>query len=119
VFKYQSASQKQYTKLNQDDDGQAEVTPLSIAGRSGHIGCVKLILDHCLGRYHGCGIFSGKDAHINMACQLDSPFALQFLLSQYATYDIILCSLRIKTAVTDGSASTHFVSNERQYEYNT
>jgi hypothetical protein len=48
---------------------------------------VKLILDHCLGRYHGCGIFSGKDAHINMACQLDSPFALRLLLSQSVTDD--------------------------------
>jgi hypothetical protein len=50
VFKYQSASQNQYryTKLNKDDDEQAEVTPLDIAGRSGHIGCVKLILDPML-----------------------------------------------------------------------
>ena len=87
MFKYQSASQKQYTKLNQADDEQAKVTPLNIAGRSGHIECVKLILDHCEGLYHGRGRFSGKDAHINMACQLDSPFALRFLLSQYATDD--------------------------------
>ena len=89
VFKYQSASQNQYryTKLNKDDDEQAEVTPLDIAGRSGHIGCVKLILDHCLGLYHGRGRFSGKDAHINMACQLDSPFALRLLLSQSVTDD--------------------------------
>lgn len=42
-------------------------------------------LDHCLGLYHGRGRFSGKDAHINMACQLDSPFALRLLLSQSAT----------------------------------
>jgi hypothetical protein len=76
-----------FTKLNQADDEQAKVTPLNIAGRSGHIECVKLILDHCEGLYHGRGRFSGKDAHINMACQLDSPFA--------------------------------FVSNDRQYEYNT
>lgn len=91
VFKYQSVSQQQYTKLNKAE--QAEVTPLDIAGRSGHIGCVKLILDHCLGLYHGRGRFSGKDAHINMACQLDSSFALRLLLSQSATDDELISAV--------------------------
>lgn len=85
-FKYASAGQKQYYKARDNDD-RSEVTPLDIAGKSGHIGCVKLILDHFLGRQIGRGRFSGKDAHINMACQLDSPFALRLLLSQSATDD--------------------------------
>ncbi|XP_071133869.1 uncharacterized protein [Mytilus edulis] len=86
IFKYQSASQKHYIKPT-DGDERSEVTPLDVAGKGGHIRCVKLILDHCLGRYHDRNKFSGKDAHINMACQLDSPSALRLLLSESPTDD--------------------------------
>lgn len=84
IFKYQSASQKHFSK---PDDGYDRnvVSPLDVAGRSGHLNCVKLILDHCLGRYQVSRKFTGKDAHINMACQLDSPYALRLLLSQSPT----------------------------------
>jgi hypothetical protein len=88
---------KDYTSTTHDTDSFLQTKNLNldtdvtrcpdIPVRSGHIGCVKLILDHCLGLYHGRGRFSGKDAHINMACQLDSPFALRLLLSQFVTDD--------------------------------
>ena len=55
------------------------VAPLDVAGDSGHIGCVKTILNFCSG---GNMVVSEVDNHLCRACKNNSPSALRLLLTQ-------------------------------------
>lgn len=85
VFNYKSAGDRYKDSKVADDkeSGDFKQTALDLAGKSGHIGCVKTILDHCHGKFVQGKKFKGNEAYIEMACQLDSPFALCSLLSDH------------------------------------
>ena len=86
VFTYKSKSDQ---ARGTSDDDRSKKTPLDLAGKSGHLGCVKIILDHYHGHRFKTGRFKGNEAYIEMACQLDSPHALRLLLSQNPTEEEI------------------------------
>lgn len=81
VFNYKSTGDRYKTEDRECCD--VTQTPLDLAGKSGHVGCVKAILDHFHGKFVQGKRFKGNEAYIEMACQLDSPYALCSLLSDH------------------------------------
>lgn len=89
VFNYKSTGDRYRDKGDERGLGEIKQTPLDLAGKNGHIGCVKTILDHCHGKFVQGKKFKGNEAYIEMACQLDSPYALCSLLSDHPTEEEI------------------------------
>ena len=89
VFNYKSTGDRYRDKGDERGSGEIKQTPLDLAGKNGHIGCVKTILDHCHGKFVQGKKFKGNEAYIEMACQLDSPYALCSLLSDHPTEEEI------------------------------
>ena len=56
-----------------------KVTPLDVAADSGHVGCVRTILDFCSG---GRSVLTEIDNYLCRACKNNSPSALRLLLTQ-------------------------------------
>ncbi|XP_062577317.1 uncharacterized protein LOC134239170 [Saccostrea cucullata] len=81
VFNYKSTGDRYKNKADDREANETKQTPLDLAGKSGHVGCIKTILDHFHGKFVQEKRFKGNEAYIEMACQLDSPFALCTLLS--------------------------------------
>ncbi|KAL8606784.1 hypothetical protein ACOMHN_049613 [Nucella lapillus] len=74
--------------------------PLDLAARYGHVQCVKTILDfHIFHSQQSQGTSRRasvvKTSHMNMACTLDSPFALRILLTDQPETDDVKNALDV------------------------
>ena len=73
-----------------------KIAPLDVAADSGHVGCVRTMLDFCSG---GRSILTETDNHLCRACQNNSPSALRLLLTQKTTEEDVKaavgCALKL------------------------